>query len=253
MQTPWLKSFNTSAKATSRLFCFPYAGGSSQIFRTWPKYLPDEIEVVAVELPGRGSRFREAPFTDLVALVQALLDVLPPYLDKPFAFFGHSMGGLIAFELAQQMQRSPNRPFHLIVSGHAAPQNPPVRPPIHDLPKVEFIEQIRQLNGTPSELLDSQEFQQLFLPVLRSDFTLLETYQYLPNRSPLEIPLTVLGGLQDPDVSCDDLQDWQTQTQKEFSAILFTGDHFFINAVQQDVLETLAEILRPALAMGRSQ
>lgn len=253
MQTPWFRPLKTSPKAAVRLFCFPYAGGSSQIYHGWPQHLPSEIEVVAVELPGRGRRFREAPFTDLNRLVQDLMLALPAYFDKPFAFFGHSMGGLIAFELTHQMVGNLPQPLHLIVSGHEAPQNLPVRQPIHHLPEAQFIEEIRQFNGTPDELLESEEFRKLFLPVLRSDFTLLETYQYNAQKEHLNIPITVFGGLQDPNITYEDLRDWQSQTQKDCSVVLFAGDHFFLNSAQKEVLNTLSEVLCAEVVSGRSQ
>jgi medium-chain acyl-[acyl-carrier-protein] hydrolase len=133
-----------------RLFCFPYAGGGSSIFRTWAASLPSYVEVYAANLPGRGARIAEPPFTHISTMVESIADDLRPHLGKPFAFFGHSMGAIIGFELARLLRRedSPG-PLHLFVSGHPAPQLPVDFRRTYDLPEQELIEELRRLNGTP--------------------------------------------------------------------------------------------------------
>ena len=136
-------------------------------FRTWPNSLPITIEICPVELPGRGKRITSAPFTSLQLLVQAIAIALLPYLDKPFAFFGHSMGGLVSFELARLLRKKYNKsPVHLFVSGYRAPQIPDPHPPIHALPEPEFLEELRRLNGTPEIVLENTELMQMLLPAL---------------------------------------------------------------------------------------
>ncbi len=175
----WLRSPKPNPQASLRLFCFPYVGGGALIFRTWPNSLPATAEVCPVELPGRGTRLKETPFTRLLPLVQALAQALLPHLDKPFAFFGHSMGALISFELTRQLRRLYGLvPLHLFVSAHRAPQLPDPDPPIHTLPEAEFMEELRCLNGTPKEVLEQPELMELMLPILRADFALCETYIY---------------------------------------------------------------------------
>ncbi|MDZ7959069.1 MAG: thioesterase II family protein [Aulosira sp. DedQUE10] len=239
----WIICPKPNPQAALRLFCFPYAGGSSLIFRTWADFLPPCIEVCAIELPGRGRQMRLPPYNKIELLVDAIASNTHPYLDKPFAFFGHSMGGLVSFELTRLLRKRYGIvPARLFVSGRRAPQIPDSEPPIHYLPEIAFIEELRHLNGTPREVLENAELMQLFLPILRADFAVLETYTYTP-KPPLECPITVFGGLQDSEVGCDELQAWQEQTKAGFNLQLFHGDHFFLHSAQSLLLEKLAKYL----------
>lgn len=239
----WIISLKPNPQADLRLFCFPYAGGSSFIFRSWSDFLPPSVEVCAIELPGRGRQMKLPPFDKMEPLVDAIASIIHPYLDKPFAFFGHSMGGLISFELARLLRKKSGiLPVHLFISGRRAPQILRTDAPIHNLPEAEFIEELRHLNGTPPAVLENAELMQLFLPVLRADFAVLETYIYA-SEPPLECPITVFGGLQDSEVGRDELQAWQEQTKAIFNLHMFPGDHFFLNSVQHLLLEKLAKYL----------
>ncbi|MBU7581852.1 MAG: thioesterase [Nostoc sp. TH1S01] len=239
----WIFSPKPNPQADLRLFCFPYAGGSSLIFRTWPDYLPPSIEVCAIEIPGRGRQLKLSPFSRIEPLVDAIASAINPYLDKPFALFGHSMGGLVSFELTRLLHKKYGIvPVHLFISGRRAPQVPNSKPPIHNLAEPAFIEELRHLNGTPREVLENAELMQLFLPILRADFAVLETYIYKPE-PPLECPITVFGGLQDSEVGCDELQAWQEQTNADFNLHMFPGDHFFLHSSQSVLLEKLAKYL----------
>ena len=239
----WVICPKPNPVAALRLFCFPYAGGSSFIFRTWSNYLPASVEVCAIELPGRGRQMQLAPFHKMEPLVDAIASAIYPYLDKPFAFLGHSMGGLVSFEVARFLHKQYDiHPVHLFISGRRPPHIPDLHPPIHNLPEPAFIEELRHLNGTPSTVLENAELMQLFLPILRADFAVLETYIYTPEL-PLECPLTVFGGLQDSEVSCDELQAWREQTKADFNLHIFPGDHFFMHSAQSLVLEQLAKYL----------
>jgi medium-chain acyl-[acyl-carrier-protein] hydrolase len=229
--------------AKLRLFCFPYAGGRASIFRSWSKKLTPYIEVCPIELPGRGNRLNESPFTRLEPLIQALAPTLLPYLDRPFTFFGHSMGGLISFELAHLIYRNYGLvPSNLFISGRCAPQISASKPPIHDLPKPEFLDELRRLNGTPKAVLENTELMELLMPSLRADFTLLETYVYT-YKPCLNCPITVLGGLQDSEVSCGDLEAWREETNANFSIQMFEGNHFFIHSAELPVLQFLSQEL----------
>jgi len=239
----WVICPKPNPQANLRLFCFPYAGGSALIFRPWSDRLPPYVEVCPIELPGRGRRLREPPLSQLNPLIQALAHALLPYLDKPFAFFGHSMGGLVSFELTRQLRRAYGlSPTHLFVSGRRAPQIPAREPPIHLLPDSLFLEELRQLNGTPDEVLANKELMQLLLPILRADFTALETYVYAPEPR-LNCPLVIFGGLQDREVSCDALEAWREQTNAAFSLQMLPGDHFFLHSAQSLLLRTLSQTL----------
>lgn len=239
----WVTCPKINPQASLRLFCFPYAGGGALSYRDWPKPLSPTIEVCPIELPGRGRRLNEPSFTQLTPIAEEIGRSLLPYLDKPFALFGHSMGGLTSFEVARFLRRIHARsPIHLFVSGRRAPQIADSDPPIHTLPDADFIEELRRLNGTPEAVLANNELMQLLLPALRADFAVLETYVYQPE-APLNCPITTFGGLQDPDVSYEMLEAWQQQTSNAFSTQMFLGDHFFIHTAQSLLLQSIVQIL----------
>ncbi|WP_414620790.1 thioesterase II family protein [Calothrix sp. CCY 0018] len=233
-----------SPQASLRLFCFPYAGGSSLIFRTWASRLPNNIEICPIELPGRGTQMKSPPFTRMEALVNAIAPILLPYLDKPFAFFGHSMGGLLSFELARHLRKEyGKKPVQLFVSASRAPQIPSPKPPIHALPEAEFFQELRHLNGTPASVLENNELMQILTPILRADFAVLETYVYT-QEPPLECPIAAFGGLEDQEVTLQELEGWRSQTQSSFKLQMFSGDHFFIHSAQSLLLENLVKYLK---------
>jgi medium-chain acyl-[acyl-carrier-protein] hydrolase len=240
---PWLACPRPDPQAVVRLFCFPYSGAGASIFYSWSSMLPPLIQVCPVQFPGRGSRLAEPPFKRLLLLVQAAAEALLPYLDKSFAFFGHSMGALVSFELARHLSRQHGlSPVHLFVSGHNAPHIPDREPPIHALPEPEFVAKLRQLNGMHQGILENPELMQLVLPILRADFTACETYVYRAD-SPLECPISALGGLRDEYVTRDGLEAWREQTSASFYLRMFPGDHFYLNADHQLLLRALAREL----------
>lgn len=242
VKTPWIVSSKYNPQAELRLFCFPYAGGNSLVFRSWQDGLPTMLEVCPIELPGRGSRLMEAPFTQVVPLVQVCAQALLPYLDKPFAFFGHSLGALICFEIAHFLRREYGKtPARLFVSARQAPHIPDPSP-IHALPESAFLQELHRLNGTPKEVLENPEMMQLFIPILRADLMLDEAYVYT-TKPALELPITVFGGLQDPETSLDDLKAWREHTNASFSIKMFSGDHFFINTAQPLLLQAISQEL----------
>jgi medium-chain acyl-[acyl-carrier-protein] hydrolase len=196
-----------------------------------------------VQLPGRGRLLKERPATRYDELLPALSSALAPHLDRPFAFFGHSMGATIAFELARRLRRERGLlPAHLFASGSPAPQLPDRHPRTFDLPEPEFIEELRQLNGTPREVLEHPELMELMLPVLRADFELVQTYRYT-DAPPLECPVTALGGEQDSLVPREDLEAWRALTSADFDLRMVPGDHFFLQTSQQAVLRVVSEVL----------
>jgi medium-chain acyl-[acyl-carrier-protein] hydrolase len=241
--TPWIIYPKPNPKAYMRLFCFPYAGAGASIFRTWSAQLPPDIEVCSVQLPGRESRLKEPLFTDLAPLIHALTPALLPHLDLPFVFFGHSVGALISFEVARQLRRlQHSNPLHLFISGRQAPQLPAIDPPIHQLPDAEFKEELDRYNGTPRNVLQNVELMDLFLPILRADIAIDETYVYAPE-APLDGSISVFGGLGDGKVSRDSLSAWRDQTYGTFSLRMFPGDHFFLRSQQGALLEAISHDL----------
>lgn len=239
----WVTCPKPNPKAKLRLFCFPYAGGSAWVFRPWLNHLPTTIELCPIELPARGKRWAESPITRLDILIEALRIAILPHLDKPFAFFGHSMGGIVSFELTRLLSREYNvSPVYLFISGCRAPQIQDLDPPIHNLPEAKFIEELHRLNGTPKAVLENAELMELVLPTLRADFAMLETYNYSGN-TPLNCPIAVFGGLQDNEVSHEDLQAWKIQTNQFFSLEMFEGDHFFIDSARSLLLTSITSKL----------
>jgi medium-chain acyl-[acyl-carrier-protein] hydrolase len=226
------------------LFCFPYAGGAASVFRNWSDGLPADVELCPVQLPGRGTRLMEPPYSRLSLLVEALAEGILPLLDKPFAFFGHSLGSLVSFELARELRaKHQARPVRLFVSAGPAPQIPHRGLPIHNLPEGEFTAELRRLNGTPAELLDHRELMDIVIPSLRADFALYESYRYLAG-PPLNCPISTFGGLSDQKVSHRDLEAWRDQTTVSFSIRMFPGDHFFLKTTQPQLLRALSQELR---------
>lgn len=206
------------------------------IYRSWPQSLPPEVEVCAAQLPGRGTRIREQPFQSLTPLVEAAAEAITPYLDKPFALFGHSMGAVISFELARRLRDlGKPQPSHLFVSGRRAPQVPNEDPVTYNLLDDELQRELLRLNGTPQEVLEHPGLMELMIPLLRADFAVVETYDYHPG-APLGCPITAFGGLQDLDVTREYLEGWREQTAGAFALRMLPGNHFFLNDAQTQTL-----------------
>jgi medium-chain acyl-[acyl-carrier-protein] hydrolase len=223
----WIPYRKPSAHIRLRLFCFPYAGGSASVFRNWFNFFPSEIDICPIQYPGREQRMNESQFTSLPPLVDTLAEALLPELDIPFAFFGHSLGALISFELARLLQKKGITPINLFLSSYRAPTIQDKEAPSYLLPDCEFVEKLYKNNGTPASVLENRELMNLLLPTIRGDFSISETYVYLPS-VPLNCPISAFGGIEDPDVKYDDLKLWQEQTINSFSVCMFPGDHFYI-------------------------
>ena len=223
-----------------RLFCFPYAGGGDSIFHLWQQSLSNTIEVCPVQLPGRAARIAEPPWTDMDQLLRALGRALTPYLDRPFALFGHSMGALIAFNLARHLRRECDaQPIHLFVSGRCSPQT--MKEPV-DFKLAELPKMLRRYNGTPEEALEDPELMELVLPVLRADLALCRSYVYT-SEPPFSSSITAFGGLQDYGVPRDCLEGWSEHTTGSFVVRMLPGDHFFLNTSRLPLLEAISKEL----------
>ena len=242
---PWLYYFKPSPKAkpSVRLFCFHYAGGNALIYRTWAQKLPPSVEVVAIQLPGRATRMHQPLVSKVTDLVEPIADALTPFLNEPFAFFGHSMGALISFDVARFLRRQGRAlPWHMFVSGRSAPQLDREHRVLYNLPKEEFLAELQQLDGTPREVLEHPELMDLVLPMLRADFSICDTYEY-KEEAPLACPITALGGLQDYDVSRRRVEAWREQTSATFTLRLLPGNHFFIHTNETLLLNLVASQL----------
>lgn len=227
---------------TVRLYCFAHAGGDARMFRTWQAELPGYVEVCPVQLPGRGQRLGDRP----VDTLEAALDDVLPRIDTgdPYALFGHSLGAVLAYEVAHRLGRSPVR---LFASAHRAPHLPLREPVIHNLPDKPFLARLAETGGTPQVVLDSPEFLRALMPALRADFTISETYRYV-ERPLLDCPIDACGGLADPDVTPAELDGWQHHTKGPFRRLLFPGNHFYLAKAREALLAEVAAALVAAAA-----
>jgi len=228
--------------AKIRLVCLPYAGGGSAIFNNWQRLLGDRIEVCAVQLPGRASRSREMPYRTLEPLAAELAKVLSGLCDLPAALFGHSLGALIAFAVARELEKTSRvQLVRLLVSGRRAPHCPRRDEPVTGLSDEQFIDRLRLINGTPEAILSDQDFMNAALPMLRADFELNDRYTFIQGK--LRVPLSVFGSTQDREINADDLAAWRDITEAACNVLMFPGDHFFIHAYEPLLLGAVAEEL----------
>jgi medium-chain acyl-[acyl-carrier-protein] hydrolase len=248
-KSPYLPTEPSSSDDVKmRLFCFPYAGAGASAYRNWVQALPKSIEVCPVQLPGREERISEKPYIALSLLIVELGKVLSPYLDRPFSFFGHSMGALICFELARLLRRSGSLlPSNIFISGRPAPQLPLMKPPTFNLPDRDFIDELRQIQGTPDSVLQNRELMELLLPLLRADFEICQTYEYV-HEPPLDCPFFVFGGLADNDIDQESLLAWRAQTTCPMQMQLFAGDHFFVLNNEQAILQIVSQQLNQSIS-----
>lgn len=236
----WIVRLRPRPNARLRLFCFPYAGSGASVFRGWGQALPPEIECCPVQPPGREGRLGEAPYRRVSELAEAAAAGLQPHLDKPFAFFGHSLGALVCFELARRLRREQGLlPLHLFVSACRAPQRPDPHPALHALPDARFIEAVRErYDAIPAEVVGHAELLELLLPTLKADFEAFETYRHASD-APLDCPVSCFGGVDDRFATRDELSDWREQTESFFRIKLFPGGHFYLQAFEAELLAEL--------------
>lgn len=245
---PWILGPPPDPSARLRLFCFPYAGGGASVFHGWGPSLPAGVAVYPVQPPGRENRLREPAFTAIGPLVEAAATALRPLLRPPFALFGHSLGALVAFELARRLRREgAPAPACLFASGCRAPQlQRPAVLPAHRLPKDVFIAELRRLKGTPEAVLNNAELLEVLLPVLLADFAAAETYRYTEEK-PLDSPITVFGGDEDGQVDGHGLAAWAAQTAAAFRLHRLPGGHFFLRTDRAFFLQSLSASLQTIL------
>jgi medium-chain acyl-[acyl-carrier-protein] hydrolase len=243
---PWVSIPASRPEAALRLFCFPFAAGGASAYRTWPSLFPPEVEVCGIQLPGREDRFREPLVDGHQAVVAQACGALEPLLDKPFAFFGHSMGALLAFESARRLRRRGHNPVGLFVSACHAPQIPLPRRTLHDLPDDQLSHEIGRLGGTPVQVLQDEELMELMRPVLRADLKLHETYAY-GEEPALEAPITAFAAVDDPVAPPAHMFAWAAQTRAAFTLREFSGGHFFVGRHAQSVANVIASVLVKAV------
>ena len=233
----WIVRNKPKPDAKIRLFCFPHAGGSAAMFFAWSGLLPETIEVIGLQLPGRRQRVREVPFTRMGPLIKAAAEAVTPFLDRPYAIFGQSVGALMGFELGRALDHRGIPPAHLFVSACSAPHlHAP--DPIHALPEPEFIAAIQHFNGTPKEILAHEELMRQLLPTLRADLAVSETYHY--EEGLLPCPITAFGGREDQIVPAENIAGWGLHTKADFTQVMFPGGHFYLQASQDALVRRVA-------------
>lgn len=250
MENPWIVRFAPRPPTHQRLFCFPYAGGGTALFASWRRGLPDFVGVSAIRPPGREIRLHEKPITDLRRMAEGVADALEPELERPFAFFGHSMGGLLAFEVVRELRRREwPQPTRLFISASRAPSTPRGGRPFHRLANPDLLQQLRWLNGTPLRVLEDAGLMDIFLPTIRADFKAVETHAF--EREPaLSIPISCFAGADDTLVPRSTVEPWRLETDAAFTLKVVAGSHFFVHAARNTLLDAISRDLLADLGPG---
>ncbi|MFJ2816594.1 thioesterase II family protein [Streptomyces sp. NPDC087294] len=238
---PWLRAPAPVPGARARLLCFPCAGSGSMMYHPWRPLLPADLELWQVQPPGREDRTSEPPLTHVSQMVDALLPELRPLLDKPVLFFGHSMGALLAYTLTLRLREEGlPLPRHLFLSARPAPQRGHRGPTRHILDDAALLDVLRELGGTPEAAFSVPGLVESLLPLVRADFTVSETYRHTPV-PPLDVPVSVFGGLADRLVPTEALEDWRECTRDRFSLRLFPGGHFYLHDALEQIVQVIAD------------
>jgi len=236
--SPWLPRGLPRTTDRIRLFCFPHAGAGASAYFTWHAQLAPWLSVYPIEIPGRETRFSERPFQSASALAAAVMTDLRQYLDVPFALFGHSMGALISFELARILESAGILPAKLFVSARRAPHLPSTTTPVELLSDDQLLSDLRTLGGVPETALANLEWQQLALPLIRSDFALNDNYLWTGGAL-LHTDIAAMCGTNDPHVSIEQVSAWSSHTMRRFSLNVIRGDHFFVKSAPASVFEII--------------
>ncbi|MFC7806891.1 thioesterase II family protein [Streptomyces olivaceus] len=245
---PWFRVRRRTVDPRLRLLCLPHAGGTAQLFHGWPALLPEDIEVLAVRYPGRQDRLAEPCIEDMDTMADAIDGALRPWLDRPLALFGHSMGACLAYELALRLEGRGIVPEHLLVSAHAAPHRAGRGAAPHTAGDESLVAHVRSLGDLHSDAYDIPELRDLLLPALRADYRLVEGYRPR-DPAPVKAPITVYAGRDDASCPLDDVLAWSDLTAPgSFGTALFPGDHFYLVDREADVVADVAARLAHASA-----
>jgi medium-chain acyl-[acyl-carrier-protein] hydrolase len=229
------------------VFCFPHAGAGASCYRSWPETRGPFI-LLPVQPPGRESRYREPTLIDARFFAEAFVAAAAPMLESPFALFGHSMGALLAYEIARLVRASgDSKLLGLFVSGARPPHLPDRQPPVRHLPETELIATVRRWNGVPDEILQNPELLSIVVPVLRADLTLCETYvcDGLPG---IDVPITAFGGRADPKIAVEEVEGWKTLTSADCEVHFYDAGHFYLESHRAEILATIESRLTAAAA-----
>lgn len=240
---PWFRCLNICTRPRLRLFCFPYAGGSASVFHDWPAFFTENIELISVQYPGRGERYNDALIADCSQMVDAIYANITTLLDIPTLFFGHSNGGLIAYELARKLQSASGYSLsHLFLSASCSAADRKATARRSALNDDALISELASLNGTPPALLANKEMMELYLPILRADFTISDSYRYCSTPR-LKSATTVFYGLQDDSMSLNEINGWQKIIHGNVDFVPINGGHFFIHERLSQVISHIKRYL----------
>ncbi|MFI2765515.1 thioesterase II family protein [Streptomyces echinatus] len=234
----WIRRFHPTPQARIRLACFPHAGGSASFFFNTSRALSPAIDVFAVQYPGRMDRHTEPFVDDMSRLADQVTDSLLPFTDRPLALFGHSMGATLSFEVARRLERRGVSPRALVVSGRPAPHRLRERT-LHLGTDEQLVAEITRLNGTLPSFLDDEDLLHMWLPVIRNDYKIIETYRYEPG-PPLNVPLFAHVGLADPKAKVEDVRVWAEHTTGPFELHTHPGGHFYLAAPDSHLVPHLS-------------
>jgi surfactin synthase thioesterase subunit len=228
----------------ARILCLPHAGGAASTYSQWHRLVPPEVEVCAIELPGRGARFKEPPLSSMAALVEHVLALTEPLVDVPYVLLGHSMGAVAALDVTRRWSEKGRAPHALVVAGCRAPYLPrPYATPLSELPDEELVRALSRLEGLPLRMLEMPNFLKTFLPTIRADLRCRE--QWRDDMRQVDVPLHVLGGREDKAVPLADMEAWKVYTERPIHIRMFDGGHFFVRENQAQVVDYLmTQVLR---------
>ncbi|MFT7840495.1 alpha/beta fold hydrolase [Saccharothrix sp. BKS2] len=234
---PWFDDRFRLGDATASLYCFPFAGGTSAFYSSWAGAFTDGVELVPVQLPARGVRMAEPPATDLGSMAAEVAARIAASATRPL-LFGHSMGAITAFEVARRLRELGRPAGHLFVSGRPAPPIPLPRTVVSDLPRAAFLRVLRDYGAISEEILGHAELLDVVLPMIRSDFSLIERYEYVPG-PPLDCPILGWCGDDDPDGSAEDMRGWGEMTTGGFTLVERPGGHFFLTEHRDEIIRAI--------------
>lgn len=243
MQNKWFKNLRSSENCKIRMFCFPHAGGSAEAFKHWGKYLPDWMELYSIQLPGRSNRLSEPLINDIKELVdKATNEIIPLLNSKSYIFLGHSLGGVIAFEVAKTLRRLNQKlPEHLFIVGRESPKIPE-DVPMHNATNEDLIEYLRSESGTHEEVFNNKDLIQLLLPIIRADLKLTETYsKYYIVENQLSCPISVFWGTLETRLTEQKLEGWENETSNGFDIEQFEGHHFFLHEHPEKIIDKILQ------------
>ncbi|MBK3497212.1 thioesterase [Viridibacillus sp. YIM B01967] len=230
----------------TKMFCIPYAGGSANTYYQWKRYITDHIELVPVELAGRGSRIRDPFYPDVDAAVEDIYQTVFRQLNdnEPYYLFGHSMGSILVYELCRKIQATGKRqPEHIFFSGRDAPSNHKVTEIVHHLPDQEFIKKVKLYGGMDERILENSALLDLFLPIMKADFKIIENYGYLSIKELIKSDISILIGKEDAFLTEEKVKMWAEETSKNCEIYAFEGGHFFLFEHPEKVAACINDII----------